>query len=70
MKNMDKNAGEGGQQNDGKGGVSSSGSGGNSGKSSGNSGTGGSGAAHDPAALLDAASLFGMYICELFKKYI
>lgn len=56
MKNMDKNAGEGGQQTDGKGG-------GGGGKSTGNSGTGGAGGggAHDPAALLDAASLFGKF---------
>ncbi|XP_061392487.1 uncharacterized protein LOC133327957 [Musca vetustissima] len=47
MKNMDKNAGEGGQQNDG-----SSGGGG---------GGGAAGGAHDPAALLDAASLFAYW---------
>lgn len=52
MKNMDKNGGDGG---DGK----SGGGGGGSGKAgSSNSGGGGAGA-HDPASLLDAASLFG-----------
>ncbi|XP_075169426.1 bromodomain adjacent to zinc finger domain 2B toutatis isoform X2 [Haematobia irritans] len=57
MKNMDKNAGEGGQQNDGGGGGGGKGSGG---KGSGNSGAG-AGGAHDQAALLDAASLFAYW---------
>ncbi|XP_059224803.1 bromodomain adjacent to zinc finger domain protein 2B isoform X2 [Stomoxys calcitrans] len=61
MKNMDKNAGEGGQQNDGGGGGGGGGKGGGGGgKGSANSGAGAAGA-HDQAALLDAASLFAYW---------
>ncbi|XP_058976147.1 uncharacterized protein LOC101892503 isoform X2 [Musca domestica] len=70
MKNMDKNAGEGGQQqNDGgSGGGGGGGGGGGSGKGGGGGGKGsggnsatGAGGAHDQAALLDAASLFAYW---------
>lgn len=53
---MDKNAGEGGQQNDGKAGSSGASSSGSGGK------TPGAGTGPDPASLLDAASLFGMLL--------
>ncbi|XP_073812236.1 bromodomain adjacent to zinc finger domain 2B toutatis isoform X10 [Musca autumnalis] len=62
MKNMDKNAGEGGQQNDGGGGGGGgSGKGGGGGKGSGGNSAAGAGGAHDQAALLDAASLFAYW---------